>query len=108
MSGQNPDPGDDDRELGLEFGDLNDDLESESYPIGKEALLEEYGDRKVGYSDGEESLRSLLEPLNIDEFESPSDVRSWVNNMVGDEAEGRKGYSDRGTGEQAEETDESF
>ena len=108
MSDQNPDPGDDDREMGVDFGDLNDDLESESYPIDKEALLEEYGDRTIELPDDEVTLESVLDPLNIDEFDSAGDVRSWVNNMVGDEAVGRKGYSDRGTGEQAEETDESF
>ena len=108
MSGENPEPGDDNREMGIDFGDLNDDLESESYPIEKEDLLDEYGDRTIDLSGEEKTLESVLEPLNVDEFESASDVRSWVNNMVGDEAEGRKGYSDRGAGAQADETNESF
>lgn len=108
MSDQNPDPGSDDREMGIDFGDLNDDLESESYPMEKEALLDKYGDRTIDLSGEEETLESVLGPLNTDEFESASDVRSWVNNMVGDEAVGRKGYSDRGGEDQADETDESF
>jgi hypothetical protein len=46
---------------------------------------------------GEESatLEELLEPLNEDEYRSADDVEQAIMNMVGDDAIGRKNYSDR-------------
>jgi hypothetical protein len=87
---------DDSREQGVEFGSLADELETESYPIGKEELLGTYGDREIVLEDDTQSLREVLGPLGEDEFESADDVRQSVMTMVGDEAVGRKNYSDRG------------
>lgn len=101
------DEADDGREQGVELGDLAEDLESLSYPVEKETLLSEYGDRELELPDGSETLAEVLEPLQMDEFESVEDVRQSIFNMVGSEAVGRQGYTDRGTGE-ADEQNESF
>ncbi|USZ69539.1 hypothetical protein NGM10_07345 [Halorussus salilacus] len=101
--------GDDSRELGIEFGDLEDDLEGEDYPVSADELLDRYGDREVGMSDGTQSFREVLVTGGDEEFESADEVKQTVLNRVGGEAVGRQGYSDRGTGSaEGEESDESF
>lgn len=98
----------DTRESGVEFGNLADDIESEEYPIGNEELLEKYGDREIEHANGSEPLRAILGPLD-DTYDSPEAVRQAVFNMIGQEAEGRVGYSDRGDEvEDANSQDQSF
>lgn len=102
-------PGDDDRELGLDFGDVEDDLENEDYPVSADELLERYGDREIGTSGGSESFREVLVTGGDEEFESADEVKQTILNRVGQEAVGRKGYTDRGSGSaEGEESDESF
>jgi len=100
---------DESREQGVEFGQLADDLESEDYPIDNEELLETYGDRAVELQDGEETLNEILGPLERT-YESADNVRQSVIGMVGEEAIGRKGYTDRGgvTSEDEGEEEESI
>lgn len=99
----------DNREQGVGFGDLQDDLEVEDYPVSKAELLDRYGDRTVEHANGAATVASLLEPLGVDGFESAEEVRQAVLNMIGEEAEGRTDYSDRGTAEaEAERDQESF
>lgn len=86
----------DNRDMGLEFGDLEDDLASEDYPISKEELLEKYGDREVEHSGGESTVEEMIGPLGREEFEGQDEVHQSILNMVGNDAEGRKRYSDRG------------
>ena len=95
----------DDRESGIDFGDLDEDLETESYPLTTDELLAEYGDRKVSYADGSESVAELLGPLN-DTYDSVEQVRQAIFNMVSEGAEGRENYSDRGTSHQNEGYDQ--
>ncbi|MFC7770871.1 MULTISPECIES: DUF5789 family protein [Salinirubellus] len=100
------DQNDDSREQGVEFGSLAEELEEEAYPIGKEELLDTYGDEEIVLEDDTQTLREVLEPLGEDEFESADDVRQSVMTMVGDEAVGRKNYSDRGGETDSPESDE--
>lgn len=87
----------DEREQGVEFGDLADDLEAHDYPASAEELREEYGDRRLGLPDGETTFG---EALFVDrEFEDADDVRVAVLNGVESDAVGQEGYSDRGAGE---------
>ena len=86
----------DNRDVGVTFGDLQDDLEAEEYPISAAALLERYGDREVEHAGGSASLRELLSGAEERTFESPDDVHQAVLNVVGEGAEGRTDYSDRG------------
>lgn len=86
----------DTREQGIEFGALIDDLEDESYPLSHETLLNRYGDRELDLIDEQVSLREVLSPEQEQEYKDAESVRQAVFSMVGDEAVGREGYSDRG------------
>ncbi|MFC6766910.1 DUF5789 family protein [Natrinema soli] len=85
----------DSRELGVELGDLQDELENQEYPIGHDELLEEHGDETVEMSGNTTTLEELIGPLNEDEYRDYGEVEQAIMNMVGDEAIGRKNYSDR-------------
>lgn len=87
---------DDTREHGIEFGGLASDLEDESYPLSHETLLSRYGDRELGLSGEQVTLREILSPEQEQEYEDAESVRQAVFTMVGDDAVGREGYSDRG------------
>lgn len=86
---------DNNREQGVEFGELADDLETEEYPIDNAELLDSYGDRSIELQGGEETLQDVLGPLERT-YDSAENVRQSVIGMVGDDAIGRKGYTDRG------------
>lgn len=98
----------DNRDRGVEFGALADDLADASYPMSTSALLEQYGDRELEHASGTVSLGEVL-PAELDrQFEGVDDVHDAVLNMIGEAAVGREGYSDRGAGiaEQEENGDE--
>jgi hypothetical protein len=93
----------DTREMGIDFGDLESELQSLEYPVTREALLEEYGDAEIETSGGSETLQSILGGQEMEtsgseshEYESADAVHQSVLNMVGSEAVGREDYSDRG------------
>ncbi len=93
----------------MEFGDLADELAAADYPLTLEELLSEHGDETLVLGDETTTLREVLEPLGEDEYASAEEVREAVIGMVGDEAVGRKRYSDRGGETPAEDDeDESF
>lgn len=99
----------DDREQGLDFGAVEPALESESYPLSNDEVLAKYGDREIEYADGAATVSSLLEPFEGQTYESAEAVRQAMLDMVGEDAVGRTGYSDRGTETTNEESDqESF
>lgn len=97
---------DESREQGVEFGPLADDLENEEYPMSSEELMDAYGDRELDLQDGGQTLREILEPLGKATYESDEDVKQGVIGMVGDEAVGRKGETDRGVASHEDEEDE--
>ncbi|WP_135829447.1 DUF5789 family protein [Halorussus halobius] len=99
----------DDREMGLELGNVVDALDDEDFPIDAEELMAEYGDREVGLPDGEERLDEVLATGGDEQFESADELEQTILNRVGGEAVGRQGYTDRGAGAvEGEESDESF
>jgi hypothetical protein len=98
----------DGREMGLELGDLKDDLQSADYPMDAEELMDQYGDREIGLPDGEESFEEVMVTGGDETFESADEVEQAILNRVSADAVGREGYSDRGTGNEGENTDESF
>lgn len=99
----------DNREQGVSFGDLWNDLQDEEYPVSKSGLLAEYGDQTIQHADGGSTLSSLLDPMGITQFDSAQEVRQSILTMVKEGAEGRTDYSDRGTAEAEETRDqESF
>ena len=91
----NPTDDTDDREMGVDFGHLDDELDAMSYPVTTEELLDEHGDETLEFQEGEATLSELLEPMGDQTYESKNGVQQAVLNMVGDEAIGRKNYSDR-------------
>lgn len=99
----------DSHEQGVEFGTLRADLESESYPLTQEELLDRYGESTIEFESGSSTLREILNPQNERTFEDIEGVRQAVFSMVDEEAIGRDGYSDRGGSNPAdpapEETD---
>ena len=86
---------DESRELGVELGDLAENLREHEYPAEREELFEAYGDERVEFGEGSATFEELLEPLNQTEYDSYGEVEGAIMNMVGDEAIGRKNYSDR-------------
>ncbi|MFP8952972.1 hypothetical protein ACLI4Z_08375 [Natrialbaceae archaeon A-arb3/5] len=86
---------DDSRELGVELGSVRESLETVSYPISQDELLDEHGDEEIELGDETVTLAEVLEPMNEDEYEGEDEIEQAIMNMVGDEAIGRKNYSDR-------------
>lgn len=89
---------DDAREHGIEFGDIEDELESMNYPVDNETVIERHGDAEIGLPDGSTSLEEILEPLQDEDqtYQNTDEVTTMVKNMVDADAVGREGYSDRG------------
>lgn len=99
------------REQGIEFGSLAEELEDESYPLTHDELLDRYGDRELELGDRTTELHEILAPEDEQEYQNADSVRQAIFSMVGGDAIGRKGYSDRGgnpPGANGEEDDESF
>ncbi|MGM0591242.1 MAG: DUF5789 family protein [Halobacteriota archaeon] len=97
MSDSDPE---DTRESGVEFGELKGKLESHDYPASTEKLVEAYGVYELELQDGVRTFAEVLKPGEMDHdetFESAEEVQQAVYNMLGSEAIGRKGYSDRGS-----------
>ncbi|WIV68413.1 DUF5789 family protein [Natrialbaceae archaeon AArc-T1-2] len=86
---------DENRELGVELGDLATQLRDHDYPASQDELLSAYGDRELEVAEETTTLEELIGPLNEEEYRSYDEVEGAIMNMVGDEAIGRKNYSDR-------------
>ncbi len=95
------------RTHGVEFGDLEEHLESQEYPTTAETLLDAYGDHELELPSGEASFSEVLEPYadeSDQQFSDAGEVRQAVLTMVGDEAVGETGYSDRGVDSEGDDT----
>lgn len=86
----------DNRDMGISFGDLSEDLAAEEYPLTRDRLLEEYGDRELEHASGTTTVREVVGDEGQDVYESQDEVHQVILNMVGTEAVGRDRYSDRG------------
>ena len=86
----------DNRDMGIEFGDLGEDLANEDYPLTRDELLEKYGDREIEHASGSSTVREVLGTEGPDRYEGEDEVHQTILNMVGTEAVGRDRYSDRG------------
>lgn len=93
----------DSRQQGIDLGDLEDDLRAYDYPATVEELIETFGQRDIDVENGQKRFGAVLAPY-LEEtggedkvtFESADDVWNAVLNLVGSDAVGREGYSDRG------------
>jgi len=83
------------REVGVELGDVQESLTNVEYPIGHDELLEAHGDEEIEMSGNTTTLEEVIGPLNEDEYQDYNEVEGAIMNMVGDAAIGRKNYSDR-------------
>lgn len=87
------------RESGVDFGALEEELESHDYPSTGEELVDQYGTETLGLPNGETTFGDVLQGYRSnDQFESAYEVRQAVFTMVGTDAVGREQYSDRGVG----------
>ena len=83
------------RTLGVELGELGENLESHEYPASQEELVDAYGEAEIELEEETITFEDLISPLNEDEYQSYEEVEGAIMNMVGDDAIGRKNYSDR-------------
>lgn len=104
----------DTRKLGVEFGELTEELASHDYPATGEELVAAYGDYELDLPGGSETFREILgkrrSETGDDEdirFESADEVQQSVLNMVDSDAVGREGYSDRGGSLERKQTEEN-
>ena len=89
-----------DREQGIDYGQLNEKLEQQDYPISAESLIDEYGEYEIDHQNGTKTLQEVFDPLTESDgqtFDSADQVRQMILNMIGSDAVGREGYSDRGS-----------
>lgn len=100
-------PSDRSRESGVELGDLSAALDEHDYPTSTEELLAEYGEYEIELPNGSETFEQVLGPMGEETYDDPDAVRQAIFNMVGEEAVGRKGYTDREPMHDQED-DESF
>lgn len=106
MTDTDTDGSDDSEALGVEFGNLDDELEEIDYPIDSEELLDEHGSETLTFEEGSATVQELLEPMGEQSFETKDEVQQTLLTMVDDDAIGRKNYSDRtpyATGEDRQE-----
>ena len=84
------------REQGIDFGEVDDVLSETEYPVTAAELVADYGDAELGTSRGHETLDDVLGEYEADEaFASEFEVKQALLTMMGGDAVGRRGYSDR-------------
>ena len=84
-----------DRAAGVDFGGLDDALEAHDFPTTGRELIEDCGDHRVEHQRGSKRFGDLFEPLAEETYDSPGAVHQAVLGVIGEEAVGREGYSDR-------------
>ena len=84
------------REQGIDFGEVDDALSETEYPVTTGELVDDHGDAELGTSRGHETLDEVLGGYEADEaFDSKFEVKQAVLTMMGGDAVGRRGYTDR-------------
>lgn len=97
------------REQGIDFGGLQEKLQSLDYPTSVEEVRREYGDHELVLADGTSTLGETLSEVEDETYESADGVLQSVKGAVDEEAVGREGYSDRGGSvESGDAEDDSF
>lgn len=84
-----------DREAGVDFGDLGAVLDGHDFPTTGRELIDAYGDHRIEHQRGAERFGDLFAPLAAETYDSQGEVHQAVLNVIGEEAVGREGYSDR-------------
>ncbi|MCL9817087.1 hypothetical protein [Natronocalculus amylovorans] len=65
-----------------------------SYPVSHQTAVEAFDDVTVLLADGEQNLGDLVEQIPADQFRSPGDLYTELNNVMPIEALGEPGQSD--------------
>lgn len=75
--------------------DAADSFATHSFPTTSEELVEQYGEIELELPNGAATLGDVLDRLPEEEFDSADDALQATYSALGEEAIGRKGYSDR-------------
>lgn len=90
-------PDDTQRGEGVDVAALESALESVSYPITADELVERHGDVELDRTNAEPiTLAELFDFMGEDTFESTEGVRQMVMSQMPRDSVGRSNYSDRG------------
>jgi hypothetical protein len=85
-----------DRDEGVNFTDINPVLEDLSYPVSKDEFVNDHGEHTIERTNaGSITVAELFEDTGEDTFESASEIRQSVLNLMPRESVGRQRYSDR-------------
>lgn len=113
----------DNREYGIEFGSLAEQLAAHEYPTTTEEILTAYGNETIKLPKDSRTLREVFSssaqnPDESDEiayqsvsYESADEVRQAIYTLIDSNAVGRERYSDRDSpaiGEERESDEVSF
>lgn len=101
------DVSEDTREQGIEFGQLQAELDEHDYPASGDELVAEYGEFELELPGGSTTVGEVLGKRHSEDgtdgdiqYESPEDVHRSIHIMVGSDAVGREDYTDRGGSQQ--------
>ncbi|MFT4921987.1 MAG: hypothetical protein ACI8XM_001195 [Haloarculaceae archaeon] len=75
--------------------DAEQSFENHTFPSTTAEVVEEHGDVEMELPNGEVTLGNVLETVPDEDFETEEDARLAAYGALGEEAIGRKGYSDR-------------
>lgn len=75
--------------------DAEDSFASHTFPTTTTELIEEYGELELELPNGDNTLGDVLSRLPEKEYESSEEALEAAYGVLGEEAIGRKGYSDR-------------
>ena len=75
--------------------DLDDSFATQTFPTTTDEFVAEHGHLELELPNGASTLEEVLECLPNEDLETEEDARLAVYSALGEEAIGRKGYSDR-------------
>ncbi|MDS0221689.1 hypothetical protein NDI54_10055 [Haloarcula sp. S1AR25-5A] len=69
-------------------------LETATYPLSVATARTEFNDVQLVYADGSESLPTVLDRINDEQFDSPDEAQSSIYNTIPVEGVGEPGQSE--------------
>jgi hypothetical protein len=75
--------------------DVDESFATHTFPTTTEEFVAEHGDLELELPNGDSTLGEVLDCLPNEDLETEEDARLAVYSALGEEAIGRKGYSDR-------------
>lgn len=74
---------------------VEDTFETHAFPTTTSELIEEHGEMQLELPNGAVTLKEVLGTMPNETLETEEDARFTTYSALGEEAIGRKGYSDR-------------